>query len=148
MSMPIYQPSEIAAGARTKILECYDRYVAAAKDIGATPSRASFVRRYNDGQIKIEPWVKDAFPSISYNSVDNWLKRRASEGNKALLGRYGKRMGQTIIATDPKLRKAVEAILEKDPKISAKKLFERIADQGTKKISLRTVTRYLAAHRP
>lgn len=145
---PIYEPAEVAAGARVQILKAFDAYAAAAGKLGLAVGRRSktFVTQYNAGLIDVESWVRAAWPSISRGSLSNWLDRRDGGGAKALKGNYGLRAKTSKLKTVAGLEAVIRSEISTAPKITARQLMAKVRERGIETdFSIATLRRYMGA---
>ena len=144
-----YLPFEEAARARAAILAAYDAFIKTVRKAGIDPDlvpigNKAFIRQYNAGEITVESWVRETFPTISLNSLKTW--RRRSAAGETLAGKYGQR--KSTLAIDPQLQKAFTRVLKKQPGITAPQLIAELKNQGISiTVSARSVRRYLQAKR-
>jgi len=66
--------------------------------------RAIFSLAYNEGQIPVDAWVKEAIPRLSSSSLARWEGSEAGE----LIPQYGNRKGKTKIDGHPEMVTVIE----------------------------------------
>lgn len=110
----------------------------------------AFARRYNAGEISVDPWVRAALPSLSRSSLINWERRAQERGMASLAGNYGQhRKGKGLIDSQPQVRELVLGLIAEYPAISAELIredIERLRDEqpDIRVPSLRRVQAWLA----
>lgn len=87
----------------------------------------AFARRYNAGEISVEPWVREALPQICHSSLLRWDARARKEGAASLAGNYGRhRKGKGIIDSQETVVNTIFGMFATYPHTSAQVILERL----------------------
>jgi len=100
--------------AKLAILSAFERFHQAA-GLAIRVSHPDFARRYNLGEIAVEPWVREQFPDVSDASLWRWGNAVKQHGVSALGGEYGNRRGDSIIDRQPELQEFAVSMLVSHP---------------------------------
>lgn len=140
--------TETRAGARVRILEAFDAYVAAVAAVGGLPSRERFMRRYNAGEVDVEPWVRETYPQLTKITFRRWFNSRLRHGDKGLVPKYGQRLGKGKIKLSIEADASLRALLKSAPNITVRAAFAALGREfPTMDVSMTTVRRYLKSIR-
>lgn len=106
--------------------------------LACTRALDAFARRYNAGEISVEPWVREALPRICRSSLMRWDARAKKEGAASLAGNYGRhRKGKGIIDSQPRVVQAIEGMFKEYPHVSAQLIWEKIRSMKSKGENIR-----------
>jgi len=89
--------------AKLQVLSAFEQFHKAS-GLAVRVARPDFARRYNGGEIAVEPWVRSQFPEISDASIWRWQRAVKKDGIARLAGAYGNRRGDSIIERQPELQ--------------------------------------------
>lgn len=145
-SDPIFEDTEIKARARASIVDAYSRYLSDVAALGAKPSLATFVQRYNAKQVNVPPEARRLIPSVHQATLRRWLKKTKRSGRGALKSQYSG--GWTpLFDKHPEFREAVFEARRANPDASASELYHVLqqAFPDRRLPSQRTLERYLEA---
>lgn len=123
---PIDENGQVRRDVRLAILTLFDRFRAETGKAGK-PARMAFAKLYNDpGALAVPAWVREAKPTISPNSLDNWDKKRDSGRMNALAGSYGARKGTSVFDLSKEIHDHITAGILKGRRISAADLLDEL----------------------
>lgn len=100
--------------AKLAIVHAFEQFHRAA-NLAVRVSRPEFARRYNAGEIAVEPWVRGLAPAVSDASIWRWQKQIAREGISRLAGAYGNRRGGSVVERQPELHEFIVSMLVTHP---------------------------------
>ena len=87
----------------------------------------AFARRYNAGEISVEPWVREALPEVCRSSLMRWDSRARKEGAASLAGNYGRhRKGKGLIDSQETVENTILGMFARYPHASAQIILERL----------------------
>jgi len=108
--------------AKHLILSAYNTYC--LHKSGKKSVAVEFCVAYNRGEIEVDSDVRALIPSLSYPTLCRMIK--AVKSGEHLGGKYGHRRGQTLIDTQPELRKYILALMADKPNASYKLIYEGV----------------------
>jgi putative transposase len=144
--MELPEASKRRADARIALVDLCKHYVKVS-GLPLRRGRELFCHQYAAGLIEVPAWVREARPSVSPNSIDNWSKALKQEGVARLGGNYGThRKGTGVINSNPAMLDLVRGMLIEFPHTSAQQVMEAIRARFAKEEhpSYRTLQRCLA----
>lgn len=95
--------------------------------LACTRALDAFARRYNAGEISVEPWVREALPRICRSSLMRWDARAKKEGAASLAGNYGRhRKGRGVIDSQETVVNTIFGMFATYPHTSAQVILERL----------------------
>lgn len=87
----------------------------------------AFARRYNAGEISVEPWVREALPEVCRSSLMRWDSRARKEGAASLAGNYGRhRKGKGLIDSQEMVENIILGMFARNPHASARVIHEQM----------------------
>lgn len=87
----------------------------------------AFARRYNAGEISVEPWVREALPEVCRSSLMRWDSRARKEGAASLAGNYGRhRKGKGLIDSQEMVENTILGMFARNPHASARVIHEQM----------------------
>ncbi len=87
----------------------------------------AFARRYNAGEISVEPWVREALPEVCRSSLMRWDSRARKEGAASLAGNYGRhRKGKGVIDSQEMVENIILGMFARNPHASARVIHEQM----------------------
>lgn len=123
-------------------------YHAFRKTAGLADRRArpAFCAAWAARELPVEPWVYEAVPKFSKNTLRDWEARWQAHGLAGLAPQWGNRKGCGILDTDEELRTFVLGALTAWPHADATHVMQglRARFPGRELPSLRTTQRFLA----
>ena len=115
----------------------------------ATASQFRFCALYNNFQIEVPGWIREAIKTVSQGSLMRWIKTVKKEGITKLSGQYGNKRGSGLIDRNEALRNLVVSMINDFPLCDAKHVFQgacaRHEELGCEIPSLKTFARWMAA---
>jgi len=130
--------------ARAAVVVLYKSFAARA-GLADTPCREAFATKWAAGEIETEPWVREALPGFSSNSLKNWVDAVKKNGVIALAGAYGKhRKGTGIIESTPLMRESILGMLAEHPNASTQLIREWLEAKFQKVPSLRRLQAWVS----
>ncbi|WP_027853509.1 DDE-type integrase/transposase/recombinase [Marinobacterium litorale] len=119
--------------------------------IGAQQSRAEITEAVNCGSIHVPahvvPWIpcRDGVRRLTARTLENWVQAYEKGGIGALTDGYGKRRGQSKIASDPVLFKTVLGSMIRFPHIKGSEVREylKAVCSGIDIPSVRSIQRFM-----
>ncbi len=115
------------------------------EDLDGTGYPPGFVRRYNQRKAPVDPWVREAFPTIAATTFFGWLRLKNRLGDRGLVGNYGNRRGSGFFGANPGAATYIKQLLKSNPQLSANDALKALQNHTKKRPlpSLRTIQRYI-----
>ena len=111
--------------AKLAILNAYKTFLKASR-LNVCHAMEMFVTQYNQGEIEMESWIREAKGKISVASLRAWNKKVQTKGITALGGNYKAWQGSSKIDRQPDLKQFVIAMLTEYPHASTSILLQAI----------------------
>ena len=117
-----------------------------------TEARAIFTLEYNqgaEGEISVEPWVRETVPGFHVNSLANWEKAFEAKGIAGLGGVYGHRAGKGLIDNNADMKEYIVGRVAAIYKDTATDIHEGLKARfkGQKLPRLRQLQKWIATYR-
>jgi transposase InsO family protein len=137
--------------ARTQILNAWVSFQRShIPPIGKTASEPLFVIAYNEGQIKVDDWVREIVPTLSVSTLRRWQQIVQQKGISGLGSSYGNRKGCGLIDSQEEVQTFIVAMMTDFPHVEEKQVLiglqARFGKRSDVKIpSHRSIERWMKA---
>lgn len=114
------EKAQLRLDARVEILSLL-KYYRQANGLTVLEADTSFSQLYNDGQVAVEPWIREVTPTLSRRKLSDWRSLQKQYGTARLTGNYQHTRTRKIDAT---LQEAILGILWHSPFAKATHILE------------------------